>query len=92
MNKQMKWKPNIHNIEMKMPLNAILRDFDSFKAEIEKIRNDFEFEVDDVSPMSPTECIYTWRASTTKKGWKMFETQNFELEIDDVIICTLKAS
>ena len=32
----MKWKTNIHNIEMKMILNAMLNNFDSFKAEIEK--------------------------------------------------------
>ena len=59
MNKQMKWKTNIHNIEMKMLLNAILEDFDSFKAEVEKRRNEFDFEFDDVSPMSPTECMNT---------------------------------
>ena len=59
MNKQMKWKTNIHNIEMKMLLNAILNDFDSFKAEIEKRRNDFDFDFDDVIPMSPTECMNT---------------------------------
>ena len=44
---------------MKMLLNAILKDFDSFKAEIEKGRNEFDFEFDDVSPMSPTECMNT---------------------------------
>ena len=38
MNNQLKWKTNIHNIEMKLLLNAILNDFDSFKAEIEKRR------------------------------------------------------
>ena len=59
MNKQMKWKTNIHNIEMKMFLNAILKNFDSLKAEIEKRRNEFYFEFDDVSPMSPTECMNT---------------------------------
>ena len=61
MNKQMKWKTNIHNIEMKMLFNVILKDFDSFKAEIEKRRNEFEleFEIDDVFPMTPTECMNT---------------------------------
>ena len=49
-------KTNIHYIEMKMFLNAILKDFGSFRAEIEKGRNEFEFGTDDVSPMSPTEC------------------------------------
>ena len=44
---------------MKMLLNAISKDFDSFKAEIEKGRNDLEFEIDDVSPLSPTECMNT---------------------------------
>jgi hypothetical protein len=33
---------------MKMLLNAILNDFDSFKAEIEKRRNEFDFDFDDV--------------------------------------------
>ena len=46
MDKQMKWKTNIHNIDMKMLLNAILNDFDSFKGEIEKRRNYFETEID----------------------------------------------
>ena len=50
LNKQMKWKTNIHKIEMEILLNAILEDFDSFKAEIEKRRNEFENEIDDVSP------------------------------------------
>ena len=44
---------------MKMLLNVILKDFDSFKAEIEKGRNDFEFEIDDDSPISPAECMNT---------------------------------
>ena len=48
---------NIHNIELKMLLNAILNDFDSFKAEIEKGRNEFETEIDDVFPIRPTECM-----------------------------------
>jgi hypothetical protein len=59
MNKKLKWNTNIHNIEMKMLLNAILNDFDSFKAEIEKRRNDFDVDFDDVIPMSPTECMNT---------------------------------
>ena len=53
---------HIHNIEMKMLLNAILKDFDSFKAEIEKQkkrRNEFDFDFDDVFPMPPTECMNT---------------------------------
>ena len=44
---------------MKMPLNAILKDFDSFKAEIEKRRNELDFGFDDVFQMSPTECMNT---------------------------------
>ena len=48
MNKKLKWKTNIHNIEMKMLLNAILNDFDSFKVEIEKRRNEFDFDFDDI--------------------------------------------
>ena len=36
MNKQLKWQTNIHTIELKMLLNAISKDFESFKAEIEK--------------------------------------------------------
>ena len=42
-----------------MLLNVILNDFDSFKAEIEKRRNRFYFDFDDVFPMSPTECMNT---------------------------------
>ena len=57
MHKQLKWKTNTQNIEMKMLLNAILNDFDSFKAEIEKRRNEFEIEIDDVFPISLTECM-----------------------------------
>ena len=48
---------NIHTIELKMLLNAISNDFESFKAEIEERRNDFETEIDDVFPISPTECM-----------------------------------
>ena len=56
----MKWKTTIHNIEMKMFLNANLKDFDSSKAEIDKSRNEFDFEFDDdVFPMSPTEYMNT---------------------------------
>ena len=33
----MKWK-NIHNIEMEVFLNAILKDFDSFKAKVENTK------------------------------------------------------
>ena len=44
---------------MKMLLNVILKDFDSFKAEIEKRRNELDFEFDDVFPMSPAECMNT---------------------------------
>ena len=36
MNKQLKWQTNIHTIELKLLLNAISKDFESFKAEIEK--------------------------------------------------------
>ena len=57
MNKQLKWQTNIHTIELKMFLNAISKDFESFKAEIEKRRNKFETEIDNVSPISPTECM-----------------------------------
>jgi hypothetical protein len=57
MNKQLKWQTNIHTIELKMLLNAISKDFESFEAEIEKRRNEFEIEIDDVFPISPTECI-----------------------------------
>ena len=57
MNKQLKWQTNIHTIELKMFLNAISKDFESFKAEIEKRRNKFEIEIDDVFPISPTECM-----------------------------------
>ena len=57
MNKQLKWQTNIHTIELKMLLNAISKDFESFKAEIEKRRNEFEIEIDNVPPISPTECI-----------------------------------
>ena len=42
---------------MNMLLNAILKDLDSFKAEIEKGWSDFENEIDDASPMPPTECL-----------------------------------
>jgi hypothetical protein len=59
MNKKLKWNTNIHNIEMKMLLTAILNNFDSFKAEIEKRRNDFDVNFDDAIPMSPTECMNT---------------------------------
>ena len=55
MNKQLKWQTNIHTIELKLLLNAISKDFESFKAEIEKRRN--KFEIDDVFPISPTECM-----------------------------------
>ena len=44
---------------MNMLLSAILKDFDSFKAEIEKRRNELDFGFDDVFPMSPTECMNT---------------------------------
>ena len=54
-----KWTGNIHNIEMKMLLNVILKDFDSFKAEIEKRRNGFDFDFDDVFRMTPAECMNT---------------------------------
>ena len=57
MNKQLKWQTNIHTIELKMLLNAISKDFESFKAEIEKRRNEFEIEIDNVPSISPTECI-----------------------------------
>ena len=40
-----------------MLLNAISNDFESFKAEIEERRNDFETEIDDVFPIFPTECM-----------------------------------
>ena len=51
--RNMKWQTNIHTIELKMFLNAISKDFESFKAEIEKRRNEFETEMDDVFPISP---------------------------------------
>ena len=35
-----KWQTNIHTIELKM-LNAISKDFESFKAEIEKKKKCF---------------------------------------------------
>ena len=49
--------------ELKLFLNAISKDFESFKAEIEKRRNKFETEIDNVFPsypklvLSPTECM-----------------------------------
>ena len=43
---------NIQSIEIKMFLHAILNDFDSFKDEIEKRRNEFETEIDDVFPIN----------------------------------------
>ena len=61
--RNMKWQTNIHTIELKMFLNAISKDFESFKAEIEKRRNKFETEIDNVFPsypklvLSPTECM-----------------------------------
>ena len=57
MNKQTKWKRSIPNIEMIMLLNMISKGFGAFKDEIEKRRNDFESEIDDVFPISPTECV-----------------------------------
>ena len=57
MNKQRKWQTNIHTIKLKMLLYAISKDFESFKAEIEERRNDIETEIDDVFPISPTECV-----------------------------------
>ena len=53
----LKWQTNIHTIELKMLLNAISEDFESFKAEIEKRRNEIEIEIDGVFPISPTECM-----------------------------------
>ena len=62
----LKWQTNIHTIELKLLLNAISKDFESFKAEIEKRRNKFETEIDYpklVFPsypklvLSPTECM-----------------------------------
>ena len=53
----LKWQTNIHTIELKLLLNAISKDFESFKAEIEKRRNKFETEIDNVFPISPTECM-----------------------------------
>ena len=53
----LKWQTNIHTIELKMLLNAISKDFESFEAEIEKRRNEFEIEIDDVFPISPTACM-----------------------------------
>ena len=41
-----------------MLLKAISKDFESFKDEIEKTkRNEFEIEIDDVFPISPTGCM-----------------------------------
>ena len=40
-----------------MLLNAISEDFEAFKAEIKERRSEFEFEIDDVFPISPTECM-----------------------------------
>ena len=57
MNKQLKWQTNIHTTGLKMLLNAISEDFESFKAEIEKRRNEFEIEIDNVSHIPPTECM-----------------------------------
>ena len=59
MNKQMKWQTNIHTIAFKMLLHAISNDFESFKAEIEKRRKEFETQIDNIFPMSPTECMNT---------------------------------
>ena len=36
MNKQIKWQTNIQKTELKMLLNAISKDFNSLKDEIEK--------------------------------------------------------
>ena len=48
----------MHNIELKMFLNEILKDFDSFTTdEIENRGTEFENEIDDVSPTSPTQCM-----------------------------------
>ena len=55
--RNIKLQTNIHTIELQMLLNAISLDFESFKAEIEKRRNEFEAEIDDVFPISPTECM-----------------------------------
>ena len=55
--RNMKWQTNIHTIELQMLLNAISQDFESFKGEVEKRRNAFETEIDDVFPISPTECM-----------------------------------
>ena len=55
--RNMKWQTNIHTIELKMLLNAISKDLESFKAGIEKRRNEFEIEIDDVFPISPTACM-----------------------------------
>ena len=40
-----------------MLLDAISKDFESFEAEVEKRRNEFETEIDYVFPISPTECM-----------------------------------
>ena len=40
-----------------MLLNAISKDLESLKAEIEKRLCEFEFEIDDVLPISSTECM-----------------------------------
>ena len=42
-----------------MLVNAISNDFESFKAEFENRRKDYETEIDDMFPMSPTECMNT---------------------------------
>ena len=48
-----KCQTNIHTIELKMILNAISKDSESSKAEIEERRNDFETEIGDVFPIPP---------------------------------------
>ena len=53
----MEWQTNIQKIELRMLLNAILKDFDSFKAEIEKRRTEIEKEFDYFLPMTPTQCM-----------------------------------
>ena len=53
----LKWQANIHTIELQMLLKAISKDVEAFKDEIEKRRNEFEIEIDDEFPISPTECM-----------------------------------
>ena len=54
LNKQLKWKQNIHTTQLKMLLNAINKDSGGFEQEIEKRGNDVQNDIQNRTPMSPT--------------------------------------